>query len=180
MNDIKPTSFPPKDAIGDYLRRTTAVLLALLPLICTAQLQPFLLLEKPGTNNRIRYYAGNEISFKLRDQPDFNHGHISGFRDTLFYIGQRTPILLKDVEAVADRSMVPGVRKWSKGVLMVIPTFFVLSAANNIFNTGRSPVIDREVWGLSAVFGVIGGSGMLYNGRKYRLKNRWRLIVADH
>lgn len=152
----------------------------LVPLLCTAQLQPFLLLEKPGTNNRIRYYAGDEISFKLKDQPEFNQAQIGAFRDSLFYVGQRTPVLLSDVEFIADRTKVPGIRKWSKGVLLVIPTFFVFSAANNIFNTGRSPVIDPEVWGLSAVFGVIGGSGMLYNGRKYRLKNRWRLIVVDH
>lgn len=162
------------------LLKIAVCLFALLPLVCAAQMQPFLLLEKPGTKKRIRYYAGDEISFKLKDQPEVNHAQITGFRDSLFYVGQRTPILLRDVEAVVDRSNVPGVRRWSKGVLLVIPSFFVLSAANNYFNTGRTPVVDREVWGLAGIFGVIGGSGMLYNGRKYRLKNRWRLIVADH
>ncbi|MFN2422565.1 MAG: hypothetical protein ABR572_02205 [Cryomorphaceae bacterium] len=160
--------------------KLVACLFILLPLVCEAQMQPFLLLEKPGTKKRIRYYTGDDISFKLEDQPNFNEGHISGFRGSLFYVGQGTPILLKDVEAVADRSKVPGVRKWSKGVLLVVPSFFVFSAANNYFNTGRRPIVDPEVWVLAGVFAAIGGSGMLYNGRKYRLKNRWRLIVVDH
>lgn len=146
---------------------------------CQAQTTPFLLLEKPA-KKRIRYYSGDEITFKLRGAESESRAILTGFGDSLFYVNKRDPILLRKVEYVADRSNVKGVHLWSRNVLLVIPSFFVFSAANNYFNTGRTPVVDREVWGLAGIFAVVGVSGYLYNGRKYRTGKRWRLIVVDH
>lgn len=159
------------------------ILITLLPaclcLFCQGQTAPFLLLEKPA-KKRIRYYSGDEITFKLRGAESENKAVLTGFGDSLFYVNKRDPILLRKVEYVADRSNVKGVHLWSRNVLLVIPSFFLFSAANNYFNTGRTPVIDREVWGLAGIFAVVGGSGYLYKGRKYRTGKRWRLIVVDH
>ncbi len=161
------------------LRRVFFTLLpACLCLFCQGQTAPFLLLEKPA-KKRIRYYTGDEITFKLRGAESENKAVLTGFGDSLFYVNKRDPILLRKVEYVADRSNVKGVHLWSRNVLLVIPSFFLFSAANNYFNTGRTPVVDREVWGLAGIFAVVGGSGYLYKGRKYRTGKRWRLIVVD-
>ena len=142
------------------------------------QLEPFLLLEKPGTKKRIRYYIGDEIEFKLKDAKGFHKGTIIQFSDTSFYVNDFLEIPLRTVDALADRSKGAGIKTVAKRAYMVIPVFFVLSAANNIFNTGDTPIIDKEVYPLSAVFLGISGAGMLYNGKRYRLKNKWRIIMV--
>ena len=142
------------------------------------QLEPFLLLEKPGTKSRIRYYIGDEIEFKLKDEKGFHKGTIVQFSDTSFYVNKFAEVPLRAVEALADRSKVNAVRGIAVSAFAVIPVFFVLSAANNIFNTGDTPIIDKEVYPISAVFLGIGGLGMLYKGKRYRLKNKWRIIMV--
>ncbi len=141
-------------------------------------LEPFLLLEKPGTKKRIRYYIGDEIEFKLKDEKDFHKGTIVQFSDTSFYVNGYAEVPLRTVGALADRSKVEGIHALSKNTLFVIPVFFLFSAANNLFNTGDTPIVNKEVYPLSAVFLGISGAGFLYKGRRYRLKNRWRIIMV--
>lgn len=141
-------------------------------------LRPFLLLEKPGTKHRIRYYIGDEIEFKLKDEKDFQKAKIVQFSDTSFYVNEYVEIPLRKVSDIADRSNVKGVRKITTNALYAIPVFFIFSGANNLFNTGKTPIIDKEVYPLSAVFLGISGLGFLYKGKRYRLKNRWRIIMV--
>lgn len=143
-------------------------------------MQPFLLLEKPGTKKRMRYYVGDDIIFKLRGEKQIYQSILVGLSDSSIYIGQWTPVKLTEVEAIINRDKVPFFRGLSQKALFTIPVFFVFSAANNTFNTGRRPIIDPEVWTLSGVFGAIGLAGTLYRGRRYRLDNRWRIIVVHH
>lgn len=144
----------------------------------TPGLKPFLLLEKPGTKHRIRYYAGDQIEYKLKDKKRFQKAIIVGFTDTSFFVNDYTEVHLADVSDLADRSKVKGIHGLAFKTLMAIPVFFVLSAANNVFNTGKRPIIDEEVYYLSATFVGISGLGFLYNGKRYRLKNRWRIIIV--
>lgn len=141
-------------------------------------MEPFLLLEKPGKGKRIRYYKGDEIEFKKWDEKDFRKSVIVEFTDTSFFVDEMMEIKLREVEALADRSSVPRVRKVTRNAFLVIPVFFLFSAANNTFNTGERPIISQEVYPLSAVFAGIGALGLLYKGRRYRLKNKWRIIVV--
>lgn len=141
-------------------------------------LEPFLLLEKPGTKNRIRYYIGDEIEFLLKDEKKFHKGTIVQFSDTSFYVNGYAEVPLRTVEALADRSKVKGVHAMSRNSLFIIPVFFIFSGANNLFNTGNTPIIDEEVYPLSAAFLLISGAGFLYKGRRYRLENRWRIIMV--
>lgn len=141
-------------------------------------LEPFLLLEKPGKKNRIRYYIGDEIEFLLKDEKDFHKGTIVQFSDTSFYVNGYAEVPLRTVEALADRSKVKAIHAMARNTLFVIPVFFIFSGANNLFNTGDTPIIDEEVYPLSVVFLGISGAGFLYKGRRYRLKNRWRIIMV--
>ncbi|MCA1763699.1 MAG: hypothetical protein ABR574_10630 [Cryomorphaceae bacterium] len=150
------------------------------PQICFSQLEPFLLLEKPGTGNRIRYYIGDEIEFKRWDDPYFTKAGIVQLTDTSFILEGAREIKIAEVEALADRSNVQKVRNITTNAFFAIPVMVVFSAANNTFNTGETPVVDREVYPLSAIFAGVGALGFLYKGRKYRLKNKWRLIMVRH
>lgn len=149
-------------------------------LSASAQLQPFLLLEKPGTKHRIRYFIGDEVEFKLYDDKEFIKGTIVELTDTSFFINDYLEIAVKDVEALADREKGKGIKTVAVNAFYVIPVFFLFSAANNTFNTGETPIIDEEVYPLAAVFAGIGAFGLLYNGRRYRLENKWRLLVIRH
>jgi len=145
-----------------------------------AQLDPFLLLEKPGKGKRIRYFIGNEIEFKKYDEKDFYKGTIVQFSDSSFFVNDMIEIKLREVQALADRSSVEGVRRITSKSFLVIPAIFLFSAADNIFNTGENPVISEEVYPVSAVFAGIGLLGLLYKGKRYRLKNKWRIIMVRH
>ncbi len=144
------------------------------------QMEPFLLLEKPGTKNRIRYYVGDPITFRPRYQKNFNEATLASFSDSSFFVNQQVEFLLHDIDALADRSKVQSVHKIGVGTLLAIPAMFLFSAANNAFNTGRTPIVDREVYTLAGVFAVIGGACMLYKGKKYNTDGRWRIIVVHH
>jgi len=164
----------------DLRRIFCLLLLAFVSLTTFAQLDPFLLLEKPGKGKRIRYYLGDEIEFKKWDEDDFYKGAIVHFSDSSFFVDDMVEIKLREVEALADRSSVEGVRRLTTRAFLVIPTIFLFSAANNIFNTGDTPVISEEVYPVAAVFAGIGALGFLYKGRRYRLKNKWRIIMVRH
>jgi hypothetical protein len=163
----------------------TFALVLLIIAICSSiqgfgQMEPFLLLEKPGTKSRIRYYVGDPITFRPRYQKNFNEATIVGLSDSSIFVNQQVEFLLPDIEALADKSKVKSVHKIGVGTLLAIPAMFVFSAANNAFNTGRSPLVDKEVYALAGVFAVIGGACLLYKGKKYKMDGRWRLIVVHH
>jgi len=148
--------------------------------VSSAQLDPFLLLEKPGKGVRIRYFKGDEIEFKKWDEKQFFKGTIVDFSDSSFFVNDMTEIKLYEVEALADRSSVEGVRKITTKSFLVIPAIFLFSIADNTFNTGEYPLVSEEVYPVSAVFAGIGILGLLYKGRRYRLKNKWRIIMVRH
>lgn len=177
-NDFFPTSICRK-AKPFFI--TKLIVLIILLTSCTSvfgQLEPFLLLEKPGTKKRIRYYTGDEILFKQYDEKDLIKGRIVAFTDSSFFINDYIEVPLRTVKSISDKSKVAGVKGVSMMAISSIPVFFVFSAANNLFNTGERPLIDQEVYTLSGVFLGIGTLGMLYRGKKYRIKNKWRVIVV--
>lgn len=142
------------------------------------QLEPFLLLEKPGTKKRIRYYTGDAILFKLHNSNDFYFARITAFTDSSFFISNQAEIPLRTVKLISDKSKRQGIKGLSMVAVTSIPGLFVLSAGNNIFNTGKRPIIDREVYTLSGAFLGIAALGAIYPHKKYRLKNKWRIIVV--
>jgi len=156
------------------------VLLTFLTATTFAQLDPFLLLEKPGKGKRIRYFVGDEIEFKKWDEKQFFKGTIVEFSDSSFFVNDMTEVKLHEVEALADRSSVEGVRRITTKSFLVIPAIFLFSIADNTFNTGEYPLVSEEVYPVSAVFAGIGILGLLYKGRRYRLKNKWRIIMVRH
>lgn len=145
-----------------------------------AQFQEFLLLEKPGTGNRIRYQIGDEILFKQFDNEKFEKGLIVQLTDSSFLINQFHEVPIRTVEAISDRSKVKAVRGFSKASFLVVPAVLLISAADNLFNKENAPVIGKDAVIVATGFAALGALGYLYKGRRYRLENKWRLIAVRH
>jgi hypothetical protein len=57
----------------------------------------------------------------------------------------------------------------------------LFSAANNAFNTGRTPLVDEEVWWISGIFlGITGIAYLIPDVKKHNLNSKWRLIPVIH
>ncbi len=156
-----------------------AMLLLGASLAC-AQMPAFLLLEKPGTSKRYRYYAGDELIFLLEGEKKFHRGIISGIGDSVLVINGSTPVSIKEIAAIRDESKVRTVRGLAITALSTIPVWFFLSFTQNLFNTGRRPLIDPEVYTYSGIATGLALPGFLYKGRRYRLERRWRLLIIRH
>jgi len=155
--------------------------LVLWNLTCFAQMDPFLLLEKPGNQkSRVRYYPGDEIYWKFKDDKTTYKSIIAVISDSTFTTDQA--LIVPYVEI--DQVLIPkggGLKAVGLNAFWAIPPMIVLSAANNAFNTGRTPLVDQEVWYISAVFASISGIFFLLPDEKTRkLENKWRLIPIIH
>ncbi|MGB6037523.1 MAG: hypothetical protein WBG42_14710 [Cryomorphaceae bacterium] len=155
--------------------------LVLWSLSSVAQMDPFLLLEKPGnTDSRIRYYPGGEISWKFFDDKTIYSSVIMVINDSAFVTEKALTVPYSEVEMIIlpKRGVVRGIGSMA---FYAIPPIIVLDALNNIFNTGRTPVVSEEALLISGVFGAITVvSWMMPTSKKYKLENKWRLIPIIH
>jgi hypothetical protein len=146
-----------------------------------AQMDPFLLLEKPGnTDSRIRYYPGGEIIWKFFEDKTIYRSTIVLINDSAFVTEKALTVPFSEVEMLILPK--PG---FTRGIgimaFYAIPPIIVLDALNNIFNTGRTPVVSSEALLISGVFGSISVlSWMMPKSKKYKLENKWRLIPIIH
>ena len=155
--------------------------LVLLSLTSSAQMDPFLLLEKPGnTDSRIRFYPGGEISWKFFEDKTVYNSVIMLINDSSFVTEKALTVPYSEVEMIILPK--PGViRGIGSMAFYAIPPIIVFDALNNIFNTGRTPVVSEEAWLISGIFGSISVvSWMMPQNKKYKLKNKWRLIPIIH
>jgi hypothetical protein len=157
-------------------------------LICTffqltvfGQLEPFLLLEKPGKQgSRVRYYVGDEIHWRFFEDKTKNSAIIGAINDTSFVTTESLTVPFGEIESVLI-SKGGGLKAVGLRSFYAIPPMIVFSAANNLFNTGRTPVVDEEVWYISAVFAAISGVFFIIpDDKKNKLENKWRLIPVIH
>ncbi|HQV00683.1 MAG: hypothetical protein JNK61_02535 [Bacteroidia bacterium] len=67
-----------------------------------ANAQRFLALTKPGFNNRIRYYEGSRVGFKLINDKQVFKGNIMGFTNQGVLLNDSLLIPVQDVVAFYD------------------------------------------------------------------------------
>mgnify|MGYP006448416335 CR=1 FL=1 len=152
-----------------------------LSLSAWSQMEPFLLLEKPGkVKSRIRFYEGDQIKWRYVDEDRINTGIIKTISDSMFTTTKGISVRLEEVGAVAQEKG-GGLKGVGQKAFFAIPPMILFSAANNAFNTGRTPLIDEEVWWISGVFlGITGIGYLIPDIKKYKLKSKWRLIPVIH
>lgn len=145
------------------------------------QLEPFLLLEKPGkTGTRVRFYKGDEIMWSFASEKQYNKGVISAISDSSFTTTDAVTVKLHEIDGIALEKG-GGVKKFGMKAFYAIPPMIVFSAANNAFNTGRTPLVDEEVWWISGIFlGITGLSYLMPDEKKRNLDSKWRIISVIH
>ena len=155
--------------------------LVLWSLTSFAQMDPFLLLEKPGnTDSRVRYYPGSEITWKFKEDKTVYSSVIASINDSAFVTEKALIVPYDEIETVLfpASGFVKGIGSMA---FYAIPPIIVFDAANNIFNTGRTPVVSSEALYISGIFGAISVvSWMLPKDKKRKLDNKWRLIPIIH
>ena len=146
-----------------------------------SQMKPFLLLEKPGKiKSRVRFYVGDEIKWRYSDGDQTNTGIIKSISDSMFTTTKGISVRLEEVGAIA-RDKGGGLKAIGVRAFYAIPPMILFSAANNAFNTGRTPLVDEEVWWISGIFlGITGIGYLIPDMKKHNLNSKWRLIPVIH
>lgn len=152
----------------------------ILPGIIHAQIRPFVLLEKAGTKKKFRYYRGDEIKFTLRESKGKKSGVITSFNDSIVFLQSGVGVAYDEIGRIhrPRNGVVKGI---GSKALVAIPLIIGFSAANNLFNTGDTPIVDDGAWNVSGVFAAIWLVSLTVGPDKdYKLKNRWRLVPVIH
>lgn len=138
----------------------------------------FLLLDKPGTLKRIKKFPGDELSVSVDDEKYAITGLITAIKDSSVYIdGLEIPV--SRIHTVYNHKLKRVSRGLSKGAFLAIPPALLFTAANNLFNTGEQPLIDRNALSLTGIFAGVGLAGLLVPSRKYKIYKKWRVRILD-
>jgi hypothetical protein len=154
----------------------------LISAVAQGQMDRFMLLEKPGKiKSRIRYYSGDEITWKYADEQVFYSEIISSINDSSFVTSSGVIVRYDELLTLQRTSPWAGFKSITSMAIYAIPPILVFTAANNLFNTGDRPLIGEEAWVVSGAFASVGILGLLIpNTKNYRLDKRWRLIPVIH
>jgi hypothetical protein len=172
-------------AMARYLSFKVLGLIIFLGLIVVdvqAQMKPFILLEKPGTSRRIRYYVGDEISYKFKEGDFYSKGIITAIGDSTFATSKDFEVRYDTLQSISTTSPFLGVRKATSFAIYAVPPILVYSAADNLFNRDNGFTVSEEAWWVAGAFVGIAGLGLLIPKEKqFRLlKTRWRVIPIIH
>lgn len=156
----------------------SSILMAIL-LFSTLQIasaQKFLALDKPaGREKRLRFFEGDRLTFRLKNDPTRYSGIITHLEDQSLYIGD-TRVLLSDIDAITIRN-----RYKDSGILNSAP--FILPLAGLIYFAadGLNPG-SKISSGTYIVSGSLIGTGViikLFQKKTYRIDGTRRLKIID-
>ncbi len=144
----------------------------------SAPAQKILMLYKPGKAKRIMYNAGDEIHLKLADEDLLLSGTITHISDSGITI-QDDHIPLRRIGAILDFDKRRRHRKLSgQGIGLAFYVVF-FNSMHRLINTGERPVVENNTL---AVAGVLAGAGLLFlpfRAKKYRIGNKWQLMIRE-
>lgn len=127
---------------------------------------------------RIKYYLGDEITFKLKDGHKKQKGKIIAFSDTTFQLENKTFVNIKDIKAIYRNNENFVTHGLARFCLVFGPGFLGLDTFNNLINK-RKPLINDMAVKESAAF--VGG-GLIFKNmmkRRYKIGKRKSIKVID-
>ena len=144
----------------------------------SAPAQKKLMLYKPAKAKRIMYEAGDEIHLKLKDEDLLLSGIITHISDSGITI-QEDHIPVRRIGAIINFCKRRGHRKISGQSMMLAAYTVFFNSMHRLINSGERPVIDNNTL---VVAGVMAGAGLLFlpfKAKKYRLGNKWMLMIRE-
>lgn len=140
----------------------------------------YLLLTKPGSLKRFRFYVGEQIVFRVKNDTYFYSGSITAIKDSAFYY-QNTKIPLGRVAEIKLRNHTGGRKALNFGSVLFksAGTIFTLVGAIN-FLTQKDDRADG-LWTMgAAVTTYAAGIGLkALTKRTYNLEKKWQLKVIE-
>lgn len=138
----------------------------------------YLVLDKPGKVKRIRYFVGNEITFRLKGDPVLYRDVIAAVDDSSFTIFG-TKVLIRDVDRVILRSHSWLVNQGSVLLPAAGIIYFLADNLNPVIQGGEKLTVSRGSVIVSA--GLI-GAGLalrLLHKKVHRIGKNKRLRVLE-
>ncbi len=167
---------------GSHLLLLISLIWLIAPASTYAQIDEYLLLEKPGKKlkKRVRFYIGDEIEFSYADEKGYVKGTLVKFSDSSIFINDYQEIALRQIDAVAIRSQVETIRNIGGYAMIIGSNLIGLSAVNGLIGDDGGTVINPNIMYVSGPLLAFGLFSILYKGRRCRLDNKWRVIMVRH
>lgn len=149
-----------------------------LPLFASqaATAQKFLALDKPaGREKRLRFFEGDRLTFRLKNDPTRYSGIITRLEEQSLYIGE-TRVLVSDIDAVTIQN-----RYKDSGILNSAPYMLPLAGLIYFAADGLNPG-SRISSSTYIVSGSLIGTGValkLFQKKTYRINGPRRLKIID-
>lgn len=155
-------------------------LLIVTAIISNSNAQQFLALDVSRVTGfkRIKYYIGDEITFKLKDSHKKQNGKIVSFGDSLFQLENKTIVNIKEIKVIYRNNANFVTHGLSRFCLIFGPGFLGLDTFNNLINK-RKPLINDMAVKEGAAF--VGGGLILKNmmKRRYKLGKKKTIKIVD-
>jgi hypothetical protein len=151
-------------------------------LICTwlvlgqaVEAQQFLLVENVRNLRNYKYYPGEDIRIRTKQDNRIVEGVITGISDSSIYIGDWEEVYFSDVQTIY-RTRIPV--KWLQGLLVLGgAAYFSIDSFNRLINN-QSPVVLAETAYISA--GMVAAGFAVTPLRYKRMKSeKWNLRLID-
>ena len=134
------------------------------------------MLDRPGKPKRIKYISGDVIYLKTNDRSRFS-GRISSISKKSIFIG-KDQILLSEITKLYD----PDKRKFHRSTaykaFSAAAVAIIFSAANNVFNEEKGPVLDQAGTNVTLFFLAVGAIFLPMQSKKYKI-GPWRIRSMD-
>lgn len=127
---------------------------------------------------RIKYYVGDEITFKLKDSNKKHRGKIISFGDSLFQLENKTFVNIGNIKSIHRNNANFVTNGLGRFCLIFGPGFLGLDTFNNLINK-RKPLINDMAVKEGAAF--VGGGLILKNmmKRRYKIGERKSIKIVD-
>ena len=146
------------------------VLLLLLFIPFQVLSQHILVLEKPGTTKRVRFFTGSEITFEY-DNDVRVYGIIKQIKDSTFTVDEKV-FSIKKVKQVIFPKRKRLARSFSKMAFTGGFTSLVIAGLDRSLNQRVSPIFDGPTLRLVGTFWALGGILWIVPEKKYAIPKR--------
>lgn len=165
---------------GIKMKVLSFTFLILLAITSNCIAQQFLALDVSRVTGfkRIKYYIGDEITFKLKDSHKKQKGKIVFFSDSLFQLEDKTYVNIDNIKVTYRNNANFVTNGLGRFCLIFGPGFLGLDTFNNLINK-RKPLINEIAVKEGAAF--VGGGLILKNmmKRRYKIGKRKSIKIVD-